>query len=424
MTVSPLSDSITFKKSGFVAKNRFLKSAMTERLCTFSQEDHGARGKSTPEYVRLYEEWGKGEIGVIVLGNIPIDRTALEAAGNIVIDKRSSFDPVENIKPVIEASKAHGSIIIGQLTHGGRQTSENINSQPLSASDIQCPSFAGMAFAEPKPASLEEIDAIVEGFAYGAEVLYKAGAHGAQLHGAHGYLLSQFLSARINKRTDDYGGSLENRMRIIIRIINEIKQRIPEDKFILSIKMNSADFADGGLTPEESSTVAQQLDKLGLDLIELSGGSYESMAFEHKKESTIKREGYFIEFAEHIRPHLTNAVLAVTGGFRGKAAMERAVAESSTDIIGLARPLTAEPCFCRDILSGAISEAKPNKVPTAVQTGTSIAQIGAIGHGKSIPDLSDEKSAQECLDAVMGKAPPKQKVDGHNTTEYAGQKEE
>lgn len=253
-----LADSVTFPRSGLKTPNRFLKSAMTERLCTYS-EDVQTRGKPTPEYIKLYEEWAKGGTGIIVLGNIPVDRKGLEAAKNAIIDSRNPWNAVEAFKPVIAAAKAHGALCLGQLTHGGRQTSNLIVETPISSSDIQQPPAMGMEFGKPKPATLEKIDALVEAWAFAAEVLYKAGADGAQLHAAHGYLLSQFLSSRVNKRTDDYGGSLENRYRIISRILAAIKERIPVDKFILSIKINSADFQDGGFSAGESRQVCQWL---------------------------------------------------------------------------------------------------------------------------------------------------------------------
>lgn len=241
-----------------------------------------------------------------------------------------------------------------------------------------------MVFNKPRPMTIAEIDTLVESFAFAAKVLYDAGADGAQLHGAHGYLLSQFLSARVNKRTDDYGGelsqatasastrvltdatssfagSLENRARIILRIIDAIKERVPKD-FILSIKMNSADFSEGGLTDEESRTVASWLDAKGLDLIELSGGTYEQTGFEHKKESTKAREGFFVEFSEQMKPLIKEARIAVTGGFRSADAMNKALQDGATDIIGLARPLTAEPYLCREIIEGKKTKAKENKV--------------------------------------------------------------
>lgn len=295
------------------------------------------------------------------------------------------WDAVSALKPVVKACQAEGSLVIGQLTNGGRQTSQDINAEPYSSSSEQCPPMGGMVFNKPRPMTIAEIDTLVESFAYAAKVLYDAGADGAQLHGAHGYLLSQFLSARVNKRTDNYGGaaarieccrqtstyerpppsslpgSLENRARIILRIIDAIKERVPKD-FLLSIKMNSADFSEGGLTDEESRTVASWLDAKGLDLIELSGGTYEQTGFEHKKESTKAREGFFVEFSEQMKPLIKEARIAVTGGFRSADAMNKALQDGATDIIGLARPLTAEPYLCREIIEGKKTKAMDNKV--------------------------------------------------------------
>ncbi|GAA5921372.1 hypothetical protein JCM1841_002462 [Sporobolomyces salmonicolor] len=398
--MSRLAQPVTFPSSGKTAPTATLKSAMTERLCTYSQDNFDERGKPTPEYLKLYEEWGKGKIGVIVLGNIPIHREGLEAKKNAIIDPDSPWDPVEAFKPVIKACQAEGSLVIGQLTHGGRQVSDDVSKTPVSSSDVQCPPAMGMTFAKPRPLTVAEIDDLVRRWANGARVLYEAGADGAQLHGAHGYLLSQFLSARVNKRTDDYGGSFENRSRIVFRIVDEIKKTVPKE-FIISMKLNSADFADGGMTFEESKLLCQRLDEAGVDLIELSGGTYESGAFEHKKESTKKREGYF---ADAIRPTLKHAKLAVTGGFRSKAAMEKALEEHSCDIVGLARPLTAEPYLVKELIEGKKSAAKDNKVDGSMQTATSIAQIGAISTGKPIPDLSDEATAKKVLAAVLGQS--------------------
>ncbi|GAA6043533.1 hypothetical protein JCM8097_001206, partial [Rhodosporidiobolus ruineniae] len=410
-----LAQPITFERSGKVAPNRTLKSAMTERLCTYSQDNLDERGKPTPEYLKLYEEWGKGAIGVIVLGNIPVEREGLEAKHNAIIDAKSPWDPVEAFKPVIAAAKAHGSLVIGQLTHGGRQVPKEVDPNPVSSSDVQCPPMMGMEFGKPRPLTVEEIDSLVVAWGYAAKKLYEAGADGAQLHSAHGYLLSQFLSARVNRRTDDYGGSLENRARIVLRVVEEIKKQTPKE-FLISIKINSADFSEGGMTPEESRQVCQWLDEAGLDLIELSGGTYESMAFEHKKDSTKKREAYFVELAEAVKPYIKHAKICVTGGFRTLEGMEQALQDKATDLVGLARPLTAEPYLIREMIEGKTKAAKENKAPAQVQTATSIAQIGAIAHGQPIPDLSNEEEAQACVAAATGQKPQdKPAGEGHNT---------
>jgi len=172
------------------------------------------------------------------------------------------------------------------------------------------------------------------------------------------------------------------------------------------------------MTPEESKQVCIWLDEAGLDLIELSGGTYESGAFNHKKESTKKREAYFIEFAEAIRPALKSATLAVTGGFRSRKAMEEALASGATDIVGLARPLTAEPYLIRDMLDGKTDAARDNKFPAPMQTGASIVQIAAISKGEPIPDLSDEKVCDEVVAILTGGADNKKPVTEQDTSSY------
>lgn len=135
--------------------------------------------------------------------SVPIDYEGLEARGNMIIDERLSYDSVENLKEAVKAAKAEGSLCIGQLTHGGRQTSVDVtgkDGKPVSASDVTCPGFGGMEFNQPRPLSVEEIKTLVQRWAYGAEVLHKAGADGMQLHGAHGYLLSQVCLLSFAKR--------------------------------------------------------------------------------------------------------------------------------------------------------------------------------------------------------------------------------
>ncbi|EGG10388.1 uncharacterized protein MELLADRAFT_33909 [Melampsora larici-populina 98AG31] len=385
--------------------SRVLKSAMTERLCTYSETDLGERGKPTPEYLRLYKLWGEGQIGIIVLGNIPIHRENLEAKGNAIIDKDSPWDPVEAFKPVIAAAKAHGSLVIGQLTHGGRQTATEVNPNPVSSSESKCPDNFGMTFSKARALTVEEIKDLVDRWAFGAEVLYKAGAHGAQLHCAHGYLLSQFLSPHVNRRTDAYGGSFENRSRIIFEIISEIKKRVTDPKFIVSIKYNSHDFIEGGFSVEDSQRMAKQMEAAGVELIELSGGTYENLPFEEKKDSTKRREGFFIEFAERLRPHLTGeSVLAVTGGFRTLAGMTDALSSSDRicDVVGLARPLVPEPHLIADIISGKTDKAKENKIPAELQIPAAYAILKEIGDGLPPADLSDDDSASRISALVKG----------------------
>ena len=387
--------------AGASAPNPTLKSAMTERLCTWSDTEFKQRGWPTPEYINLYKEWGAGGIGTIVLGNIPCDARYPEAKKNACIDPTIAGhdEYVKAYKPVVDAAKAHGSLVVAQVTHAGRQTSIEVTDQPVSSSDIQCQPAMGMTFAKPRALTVDEIHDIVRRFAFAAKVLHEAGADGIQLHAAHGYLLSQFLSPHVNRRTDAYGGDLTGRSRIVFEIISAIQAAVQDPKFIVAIKINSADFAEGGFDGDDSYEMSKRLEKAGVQLIELSGGTYETRGFEHKKESTIKRESFFIEFAERIRPHLTTARLTVTGGFRSSKAMSQALNEKSCDIVGLARPLCGERYLCKELIEGKKEAAtEPHSaLPAQLQLPTCIVQISQIGAGKMPLNWGTEEGAKQAV---------------------------
>lgn len=237
----------------------------------------------------------------------------------------------------------------------------------------------GMQFAKPHAATTDEIAQITEGFAHAAEFLDKAGYDGIELHGAHGYLLAQFLSPTTNLRTDKYGGSLENRLRLTLEIADEIQKRVSKD-FIVGMKVNSVEFQDKGFSPAEAKELCQALEAARFDYVELSGGTYESLAFEHKRESTKKRESFFIEFAEEIVKPLTKTRTYVTGGFKTVGAMTKAL--DTVDGVGLARPACQEPLLPKDILESKVTGAIKLKLDdnnfglTNVAAGTQIRQLG------------------------------------------------
>jgi len=239
----------------------------------------------------------------------------------------------------------------------------------------------GMRFAKPHAASEEEIKDIINRFTYAAEFLHKAGYDGIQLHGAHGYLLAQFLSQTTNKRTDQYGGSLQNRARIILEIAQSIRQKLPTSSgFMVGIKINSVEFQEGGFTTDEAKELCHLLEQNEFDFVELSGGTYQSLAFSHKRESTKKREAFFLEFAEMIVADLQKTKTYITGGFLTLDGMVNAL--KTVDGVGLARPVCQEFHFTKDLLEGKISGAIEQKVDrdnfglTNVIAGTQIRQVG------------------------------------------------
>ncbi|OJA17442.1 hypothetical protein AZE42_05933 [Rhizopogon vesiculosus] len=437
-----LQQPVTFPFSGRTAKNRFLKSAMSERLATFSTFYPPGRGRPTEELVRLYETWAKGDIGsshpillkhsnrifkgIIVTGNIQIKKDHLEATGNTIVDRDLPSNYPEDWAEVARAAKSEGSLVIGQLNHPGRQVSINIQPYPEAPSDVEHPSTGGVLYGRPTPLTIAGINDIVQRFAYAASVLYKAGFDGIQvkfrlqhrtspslnqlqLHAAHGYLLSQFLAKSTNMRRDEYGGSLINRTRILLEIVEAIKQAVQNPCFIISVKLNSQDFTQEGINVEESIMVAELLENAGVDFIEVSGGTYAQTIYNSRDKpySVETREGYFIQFAELLRPHLKFSKIVVTGGFRTAHGMSDAVSQGATDMIGLARPLTAEPHLVRDILRGEKNKVKDDKFPDSplLRFVASAAQIAEIGNGQDITDFDNAFNVARFI-AIMQKEIP------------------
>ena len=245
-----------------------------------------------------------------------------------------------------------------QLSHAGRQTQLVINPTPKAASAVKLPANPVMKFGAPVGMSAADIADVTARFVRAAEIARKAGFDGVQVHGAHGYLLSGFLSPLTNRRTDEWGGTLENRTRLLLDIVRSIRA-VTGPAFGVSVKLNSADFQRGGFDIEDSVRVARWLDEAGIDLLEISGGNYESLRMAGITESgaqaaTAAREAYFLEFAPRMRASLSRARLMVTGGFRTAAAMNEALAREGVDLIGLARPLCAAPECPRELLAGRI----------------------------------------------------------------------
>lgn len=204
------------------------------------------------------------------------------------------------------------------------------------------------------------------------------------------------------QRTDEYGGggSLENRSRIIFEIISEIQRRVNDPTFIICVKINSVEFQPGGQTPEDCRKLCGKLEEARVDFIDLSGGTFESRAFEHKKESTKARESYFIEFAEMIRPLLKKTKVYVTGEFRTASGMVRAIQDQACHGCGIGRPLGAEPYLCKEILAGKVTGAIENFMPLPKNTQATGMQLHQIGHGDEfISDWSEQSEVQRWLEA-------------------------
>lgn len=351
MTIS-LADPLTLP-CGATLPNRIAKAAMTEGMAT-------PDGVPTPELERLYGLWSDGGAGMLLSGNIQIDRNHLERPGNVVIEEPADDAMMAALKSWAKAATRNGNHFWAQISHAGRQTQSNVNEHPKAPSAVKL-GLPGGQFGEPVALTIEEIEELVDRFALAAKTCKAAGFTGAQIHAAHGYLLSSFLSPRSNQRTDDYGGSLENRARFLLSAVHKTRAAVGPD-FPISVKLNSADFQKGGFNFEDSLQVVQWLEEASVDLVEISGGTYEQPALmgadgmEEKEEqnvapSTKAREAYFVDFAKAMQ-EAVKVPLMVTGGFRTKAAMESALSSGAADLIGLGRPMCVMTDAPKQLLEG------------------------------------------------------------------------
>jgi 2,4-dienoyl-CoA reductase-like NADH-dependent reductase (Old Yellow Enzyme family) len=330
---SPLASPISLP-NGSILPNRLCKSAMTEGLADKFD-------LPTPALMQLYKTWSQGGTGLHITGNVMVDRRYLERAGNVVLEDDKNL---ELFSTWAKHGTTGGNHLWVQLNHPGRQCPKMVSTEPLSPSDVQLAMLGN--FARPRPMDQSDIEEVIGRFITSARLVKQAGFTGVQIHCAHGYLLSQFLSPKINQRQDQWGGSLENRARIIRRIIVGVREAVGAD-FPIGVKLNSADFQKGGFSLEDCITVASWLGEDGVDLLEISGGTYEQLSLigvepTDVRESTRKREAYFIEYAERIKQSAKIPVM-ITGGFRSRDVMERAIESGEVDVIGLARPLCTEP---------------------------------------------------------------------------------
>uniref|UniRef100_A0A6S6UDI4 2,4-dienoyl-CoA reductase [NADPH] (EC) n=1 Tax=uncultured Thiotrichaceae bacterium TaxID=298394 RepID=A0A6S6UDI4_9GAMM len=328
---------------GAIIRNRLMKSAMSEQL---GDKNHNPK----PGLETLYRTWAEGGLGISVTGNIMIDRSALGEPANVVLDEQSDL---EAFRRWSTAGKTGGCAIWAQLNHPGKQIPNFLVKTPVAPSAIALGGGLAKGFNTPRALEDSEIRDIVQRFAHAASLAQQTGFDGVQIHGAHGYLVSQFLSPRHNQRDDYWGGDADRRMNFLREAYAAIRTAVGA-AFPVGIKLNSADFMKDAFSEEESSAVVRELEQLGIDLIEVSGGTYESPAMMGRNvaESTVKREAYFLSYAERLR-EVVKTPLVVTGGFRSSTAMRDAISSGATDMVGLARPLAVVPDMPNRVLADA-----------------------------------------------------------------------
>lgn len=319
--------------NGVVIPNRIAKAAMEENMADATQGPSDA-------LIRLYQAWGDGGAGLILSGNVMIDHRGMTGPAGVVLEDDSQLD---KFRQWAKVGRRSGAQFWLQINHPGRQMRANLGQETWAPSAVALElGKASKMFAVPHEMTEPEIAEVVQRFATTARLAEDAGFNGVEIHAAHGYLLSQFLSPITNRRKDRWGGSIENRARIVLEVVRAVRN-VVSPQFSVGVKLNSADFQRGGFAQDEALKVAEMLNQLPIDLLELSGGSYEAPAMqgEARDGRTLAREAYFLEFAKDIAKVAKMPVM-VTGGIRRLPVVSE-VLKSGVAMAGIATALAIEP---------------------------------------------------------------------------------
>ncbi|MEV7323825.1 NADH:flavin oxidoreductase/NADH oxidase family protein [Streptomyces sp. NPDC093970] len=320
-------------RSGQVLNNRIAKAAMEENMAGTGQLPDKA-------LFELYRRWAAGGTGLLITGNVMVHAEALTGPAGVVLDADA---PLEPFAEWARAAKSGGGAVWMQINHPGRQIGSDMPGVVWgpSAVAVDLGRHSGR-FGKPVAMTPEQIQTTVTRYAVTARRAEQAGFDGVEIHAAHGYLLSQFLSPRVNKRTDEWGGSLDNRARMLLDVVRTVRAAV-SPSFAVAVKLNSADFQRGGFDAEDARQVIGMLAPLGVDLVELSGGSYESPAMSGRPADarTHAREAYFLDLAKDL-VDTSPLPLMLTGGITQRHTADR-VLDSGVAIVGMGTALAVTP---------------------------------------------------------------------------------
>ncbi|MFI8907633.1 NADH:flavin oxidoreductase/NADH oxidase family protein [Streptomyces albidoflavus] len=320
-------------RSGQVLKNRTAKAAMEENMA-------GAGQLPDKQLFALYRRWAAGGTGLLITGNVMVHAEALTGPAGVVLDEHAP------LKPFIEwaeAGKSGGGALWMQINHPGRQVASGMPGVVWGPSDVGVSlGKHSSRFGRPTAMTARQIEETVARYAVTARRAEEAGFDGVEVHAAHGYLLSQFLSPLVNTRTDRWGGSLENRARMLLDVVRAVREAV-SPTFAVAVKLNSADFQRGGFDADDARRVIRMLEPLGVDLVELSGGSYESPAMTGRSTDnrTQAREAYFLDLAKDL-VRTSPLPLMLTGGITRRATAQR-VLDSGVAVVGMGTALAVTP---------------------------------------------------------------------------------
>jgi 2,4-dienoyl-CoA reductase-like NADH-dependent reductase (Old Yellow Enzyme family) len=345
---------------GLSLGNRVAKSAMTEAL-------GDERRLPSPALLRLYERWAPSGAGLLVTGNVGVCAAHPVRPRDVILGGEADLT---GFRRWAEVARSGGAKVVMQLNHAGRQTPRFVNPRPLGPSEGNAVRTM-RAFGAPRAATEAEIVELIGRFTEASARAEAAGFDGVQIHAAHGYLLNQFLAPDVNRRDDAWGGDVPRRARLLLDVVDAVRAAVSKG-FAVMVKLNAADFLRGGFTEEEALQVVVLLEGRGVDLLEISGGRYESGAsFGYATEGASPREAYFLSFARRARACFT-APLMLTGGLRTRGPMQAALDEGALDVVGIARPMALVPDYPRRLLTGApLPKVAPRRLGVHALEGAS-----------------------------------------------------
>ncbi len=366
--------------NGAVIPNRIAKAAMEENM---ADPDHAP----AEALIQIYRTWALGGAGLILTGNVMVDRQGMTGPAGVVLEDDAHLSRFQRWA---EAARAGGGQAWMQINHPGRQMMSALGQETWSASAVALDmGNLSNRFSIPREMSASDIQKLQSCFVTTAKLAETAGFTGVQIHAAHGYLLSQFLSPITNRRTDMWGGSIENRARLLLDIVRSVREAV-SPQFCVAVKLNSADFQRGGFSSDDALQVVKMLNACKVDLVELSGGSYEAPAMQGQARDgrTLAREAYFLEFAKDIAA-VASMPLMVTGGIRRKAVAEQVV-NSGVAMAGIATALALAPQLPNDWRAGKETTAElppirwKNKVLASLATMALVKfQMTRLSQGKT-----------------------------------------
>ena len=374
---------------GAVLKNRIIKSAMSDSL-------GDGTGHPTPEQCRVYQRWAHGGLAAAIIGEVQGNSDFCEKPGNLVLNEKSDMDKFRNLS---QKGSENGALIWMQLGHAGALAYAPTSKSPkgpsaLHIDDLKCDEL-----------SIEEILQLPHEFARTAQLAKQAGFGGVQIHAAHGFLLSQFLSPLFNKRTDDYGGKdVNNRMRLLLAVIQAVRGAVGPS-FPIALKLNSSDQLEGGLTEEESLEVLSKLDQSTIDLVDISGGTYFPGAKNASDATTSRGDPYFLHFAKRAKK-VSKIPLMLTGGFKSQAQAIDSIKSGAVDVVGMARAFVLEPNLPKiwQSESNSLQPKFPRFAMPAPEGGITafytmrITHLGMDKEGTEIGDLHDALQEYDARD--------------------------